>query len=59
MRFVPNASPTATVLTVDGIGAYDHVFRGAMLSKLLSEPALHCLLPFVRAMYSEPSHLAG
>ena len=38
------------------IGAYDHLFRGAMLSKLLSEPALHGLLPFVRAMYSEESH---
>ena len=56
IRASTDASPTVTVLSVDGIGAYDHVFRGAMLSKLLSEPALHGLLPFVRAMYSEPSH---
>ena len=56
MRALTDANPTATVLSVDGIGAYDHVFRGAMLSKLLSEPALHGFLPFVRAMYSEPSH---
>ena len=55
IRALTDANPTATVLSVDGIGAYDHVFRGAMLSKLLSEPALHGLLPFVRAMYS-PSH---
>ena len=53
IRVLTDANPTATVLSVD---AYDHVFRGAMLSKLLSEPALHGLLPFVRAMYSEPSH---
>ena len=52
IRALTDANPTATVLSVDGIGAYDHVFRGAMLSKLLSEPALHGLLPFVRAMYS-------
>ena len=56
IRALTEANPTATVLSVDGIGAYDHVFRGAMLSKLLSEPALHGLLPFVRAMYSEESH---
>ena len=56
IRALTDANPTATVLSVDGIGAYDHVFRGAMLSKLLSEPALHGLLPFVRAMYSEESH---
>ena len=50
------ANPLPLCLSVDGIGPYDHVFRGAMLSKLLSEPALHDLLPFVRAMCSEPSH---
>ena len=37
IRALTDASPTATVLSVD-IGAYDHVFRGAMLSKSALSP---------------------
>ena len=55
VRAMTDAHSTSTVLSVDGIGAYDHVFRSAMLSKLHSEPHLHGLLPFVRAMYSDTS----
>ena len=55
VRAMTDAHSTSTVLSLDGIGAYDHVFRSAMLSKLHSEPRLHGLLPFVRAMYSDPS----
>ena len=55
VRAMTDAHSTSTVLSIDGIGAYDHVFRSAMLSKLHSEPRLHGLLPFVRAMYSDPS----
>ena len=40
-----------TVLSVDGIGAYDHVQRAAMMSKLLEVPSLRHLLPFVRQAY--------
>ena len=50
IRALTDATPTATVLSVDGIGAHDHTFRGAMLSKLFSEPVLHGLHPFVRAI---------
>ena len=42
-------------MSIDGIGAYDHVFRSAMLAKLHDEPRLHGLLTFVRALYSERS----
>ena len=35
-RALTDDSPTPTVLSVDGIGAYDHVFRGATPPKLLS-----------------------
>ena len=40
-----------TVLSVDGIGAYDHVYRAAMMSKLLEVSSLRHLLPFVRQAY--------
>ena len=32
LRAATDANPRATVLSVDGIGAYDHVLRAAMLS---------------------------
>ena len=43
------------MLSIDGVGAYDHVHRSAMLSKLLEVPRLQPLLPFVRAAYTEPT----
>ena len=43
------------MLSIDGVGAYDHVHRSAMLSKLLEVPSLQPLLPVVRAAYSVPS----
>eukprot|EP00973_Karenia_brevis_P035995 4965884-Karenia_brevis.AAC.1 len=43
----------ATVLSIDGIGAYDHVLRSSMLSKLLSVPGARDLLPFVRLSYAQ------
>ena len=39
---------TATVLSVDGIGAHDQVYRASMLTKLLDVPRLRRLFPFVR-----------
>ena len=49
-----DADHEATVLSIDGWVAYDHVHRSAMLSKLLEVPRLQPLLPFVRAAYTEP-----
>ena len=47
--------PRATVLSVDAIGAFDHVSRHAMLEGLRSRPALEPLLPFARQFYGCPS----
>ena len=50
----PSPMPTAlTVTSIDGVGAYDHVYRSAMLSKLLEVPSLQGLLPFARFAYGE------
>ena len=46
---VTDADPNATVLSVDGTGAYDDVYRVSMMSKLFEVPGLRALLPFVRA----------
>ena len=43
-------NPELTVLSIDGVGACDHVFRSARLSKIWEVPALRPLLPFVRSV---------
>ena len=50
-----DADPRVTVLSVDGIGAYDHVLRSAMLGRLASMPGARSLLPFVRMSYAQLS----
>ena len=55
IRVVTDANPEDTVLSIDGIGAYDHVYRSAMTTRLLEVTSLHGLLPFVRASYGQPT----
>ena len=45
LRVATEASPTATVLSVDGIGAFDHVLRSAMLCRLEEMVEAKALLP--------------
>ena len=47
--------PCATLLSIDAVGAYDHVSRQAMLEGLRSRPALVALLPFARQFYGSAS----
>ena len=54
-RAFTDADPSCTVLAIDGVGAYDHVFRSSFLAKLHSVPSLQGLLPFVRSVYARPT----
>ncbi|OLP76331.1 hypothetical protein AK812_SmicGene43756 [Symbiodinium microadriaticum] len=47
--------PRATVLSIDAIGAFDHVSRHAMLAGLRQRPGLQPLLPYVRQFYAPDS----
>ena len=49
------SNPTHTILSVDGIGAYDTISRASMLQGLLAVPEANCCLPFVRQFYTTPS----
>ena len=40
--------PKQTNLSVDGVGAYDHVLRSTMLERLMRMPTARGMLPFVR-----------
>ena len=55
IRAVTEANHHAIVLSIDGVGAYDHVYRAAMMEKLHQVPSLQGLLPFVRATYANPT----
>ena len=55
LQVLTETSPTATVLSVDGVGAYDHVSRQAMLEALRDVPGACRLLPYVRMWYASPS----
>ena len=49
IRAITDAHPCVTLLSIDGMGAFDHVLRSAMLSKLMEVPQLQVLIPFVRS----------
>ena len=55
LRTATDKDPNAVILSLDGIGAYDHIRRRAMLGKLYDTPELQTLLPFMRQFYGEPS----
>ena len=45
----------ATIVSIDGVGAYDLISRNAMLEGLATVPEGDRLLPFVRHFYGSPS----
>ena len=52
IRVATELNPQLTVLSIDGVGAFDHVYRASMLEKLVEVPGLRGLLPFVKTVYS-------
>ncbi len=55
IRYWTEASPTATITQIDGVGAYDHIHRAAMLTGVRRLPTAHRLLPFLLQTYGQPS----
>ena len=55
IRALTDADPECTILSIDGVGAYDHIFRSSFLAKLHQVPGLWGLLPFVRSIYAQPT----
>ena len=48
-------SPSKTAVSVDGVGAYDHIARAAMFEGLRRDARLVSLIPFVRQFYGRES----
>ena len=53
---VTEANPTHTILSVDGVGAYDNISRNSMLQGFRDVPEANRCLPFVKMFYGAPSH---
>ena len=55
LRAATDSDSQATILSVDGVGAFDHVLRSTMLERLMRMPTARAMLPFVRLSYGTPS----
>ena len=50
-----DVDPQATVISIDGVGAYDLIFRSALLEGLLRMEGGDQILPFARCFHGRPS----
>ena len=59
LQLETDTDPSCTVLSVDGIGAFDFVSRRAMLSELQHTPEACAMLPFQHGRFdsSKPSNV--
>ena len=55
VRFLLDEDPSRVVVSIDGIGAFDHVERRQIFSELFHHDTLKCLMPFVRLWYLHES----
>ena len=51
LRAATDADPLATIVSIDGVGAFDHARRAAMARKLASMPDVNGLLPYFMMSY--------
>ena len=55
LSFLTSEDDQATILSIDGIGAFDSISRQSMMEKIHSLPEASRLLPFIRLFYGSPS----
>ena len=55
VRALSEHDARSTLLSIDGIGAFDHMRRAAFLKALRDRPSLQSLLPFARQFYGRQS----
>ena len=59
LRAETDKNPDRVLLAVDGVGAYDHCKRKAMLTNLRDTPEACVLMPFVMQFYGKQSQFSG
>jgi len=55
LRYLTDADEDTVVASLDGVGAFDHVRRDRVLSKLVDTPSLVQLLPLAKMLYGSRS----
>jgi len=55
IQYLTDRFPDQVVMSVDGIGAFDHISRARIFEQLMARPSLRDLVPFVRMWYSTQS----
>ena len=55
VQFLLEEDSSRVILSIDGVGAFDHVCRTRFFEELLSQPDLEEVLPFVRQWYAGQS----
>jgi len=56
LRHLSEQQPDGVIVSLDGVGAFDHVHRASFLNKLAATPSLQPLVPLVYALYGTTSH---
>ena len=51
VQFLTDEDPSTVVLTIDGVGAFDHVCRARFFEQLALNPELRTLIPFTQLWY--------
>ena len=54
-RAALDLNPDLVLLSLDGIGAFNHIYTGEMLARLNEFPGACEMLPFIRLFYGQPS----
>ena len=55
LKLLTEENPRATVLSIDGNGAFDFISRKSMLETLMRVEGGPAIMPFVRVFYGQPS----
>ena len=55
LRMLPGINPNLVIIKIDGISAFDHIYRSSIIAKLYSLPQAKKILPFVLLSYGATS----
>ncbi len=59
LRAITDNDERATIVSIDGVGAYDHVSRARIFEELWRVESLHSLVPYVRMFLAISRTLCG
>ena len=52
IQYLLDEDPTRVLLSIDGVGAFDHICRARIFEELFAHEGLHDIIPFIGMWYS-------